>query len=76
MSQNIDYLFTDREEVINEVPAIESVDGICSKCLDTGYIMTNRSGLLGVLYSSTFEDAEGKPVKRLVHCECRISTDY
>ena len=45
------------------------LEGICGKCLDTGFVHDVRDGVLGVLFTSMESDSNGQPVKRLMVCD-------
>lgn len=51
------------------------LEGICSKCLDTGFIHTVKDGVLGVCYTSFSSDGEGSPVKKLMVCTHGMQTN-
>lgn len=48
---------------------------VCSNCLGTGYKMTERNGVLGVLYT-TIGETEGKPKKQIIFCNCKSKAAY
>lgn len=77
MQQNEDDLFSsylenntvtvEAEEVVEKPAALE---GICPRCLDTGFINTVKDGVLGLAYEVSGEDSVGQPIKRLKRCNC------
>ena len=67
------------EEVENDYVDAEEIpqySGVCSKCLGSGYRITERNGVRGVLFTSTMTDSEGKPVRRLVPCDCGVEVSF
>lgn len=68
-----DYIDSPEEEVI-EVKMDESdkpfMEGICPKCLDTGFIHTVKDGILGLAFQVSGQDSVGQPIKRLLVCGC------
>lgn len=67
------------DEVDGEVIEAEEIpqyEGVCERCLGSGYVIRERNGVMGVLYTSTMTDSEGKPVKRLVPCDCQVEVTY
>lgn len=59
-----------------DAEVIPQFEGICPKCLGSKYLMTERNGVMGVLYTSDNQDSEGKPIKRLLSCDCTVETTY
>lgn len=59
-----------------DAEAIPQFEGICPKCFGSKFLMTERNGFMGVLYTSENNDSEGKPIKRLMSCDCTIKTTY
>lgn len=76
MSEYSDNLFSQDNERREAPRETTYTNGVCSRCMGTGYIIEVRNGLIGVLYTSTYEDEEGQDVKRLMVCDCKISVDY
>ena len=69
MNQEFDsYFNTEEEQEGDEIPK----SGICSKCLGTKYMIVHRDGSIGALYTTTHQDSNGKPQKRLLLCDCSI----
>ena len=71
----VESLFEETESTAEEEQAIPA-SGLCSKCMGSGYQITKRNGVLGVLFTTTANDSEGKPVKRLLRCDCKIQVSY
>ena len=64
-------------ESMEEEPApAEPFQGLCPSCLGSGYRIRESNGIIGVLYNSTSNDSEGKPVRRLIHCDCKVQVSY
>ena len=61
---------------VTDIALKPKLTGVCSKCLGSKYLMTERNGMMGVLYTSENEDSEGKPIKRLLSCNCSVTTTY
>lgn len=70
------YLYDNVEENVIDAEVISEFEGVCERCLGSGYLMKERDGVLGVVFTSTMNDSEGKPVRRLVRCECKVQVDY
>ena len=49
------------------------LEGICPKCLGTGYVHDIRDGVLGVVMSIFGTDEFGRPLKRLQKCLHEVS---
>jgi hypothetical protein len=56
-----------------EIPQFQ---GICEKCLGSSYRITERNGVMGVLFTSDTTDSEGKPIRRLIPCDCGVEVTY
>lgn len=44
------------------------LEGICSRCIDSGFVHTTKDGVLGVAYRIEGADSVGNPIKRLLIC--------
>ena len=66
--------FFESEVIIDaeEIP----FEGICQKCLGSGYAIAERNGIFGVLFTSNHTDSEGKPIKSLLRCTCGVEVSY
>jgi len=72
MTENsIDYLY-EEEQQLEEAPKEEDkpdfLEGICSKCLNSGFVHDVKNGVLGVCYTTLTEDSAGHPIKKLMVC--------
>lgn len=61
-------------EEVEAEPVIEEeqysfLQGICSKCLDSGFVHTVKDGVLGVAYTSFTQNSAGIPQKKLMVCK-------
>lgn len=70
--------FTEVEEdTIAETEEIPNKpEGLCSECFGSGYKIRQRGGVLGVLFTANSSDSEGKPIRRLLHCDCKVNVAY
>ena len=76
-SDSTSYLYDEgKEEVIIDADEVPQLEGLCSDCLGSGYRIRERNGILGVLFTSFSEDSEGKPIRRLVPCDCKVEVSY
>ncbi len=64
------------EDNVIDAEVIPQFNGICPKCFGSKFLMTKRNGFMGVLYTSENSDSEGKPIKRLMSCDCTVTTTY
>lgn len=64
------------DSYFDETAQPEQKEGICPKCLGTHFMIAERNGALGAVYVSTSQDSTGKPIKRLLTCECSINVDF
>lgn len=63
--------FSQTEEEPEPPKQLDSfLEGICGKCLNTGFthIVDKKTGALGVAYTSFNQDASGNPIKKLMVC--------
>lgn len=75
--EQVDFNQWDNENVIDvEIEEDTPLVGVCRKCLGTGYIIQEKDGIKGMLFTSTSNDSEGRPVKRLVPCDCKVRVSY
>jgi hypothetical protein len=51
-------------------------EGDCAKCYGSGYVIAERNGVIGVVFTSTNTDSEGKPIRKLVPCVCEVDVSY
>jgi hypothetical protein len=70
------YLTNEVEENVIDLDEVPQLPGLCSECLGSGYKIRRKDGIFGVLFTSTSEDSEGKPIRRLVPCECKVQVDF
>lgn len=73
------YLFKESSEVAESEPLEEEpsyLEGICPKCLDTGFKHTIQDGILGIAYRVEGENSIGQPIKRPLLCDCKVSTTF
>jgi hypothetical protein len=64
------------DENIIDIEEIPQEEGLCPKCLGSHFRIQTRNGVTGVLYSAKAQDSEGRPIKRLVHCDCNVTVTY
>jgi hypothetical protein len=62
-------------EIIEEAEEVPE-SGMCTKCFGSGYVITERNGVVGVVFTSTQTDSEGKPIRKLVPCGCDVEVTY
>lgn len=60
--------FAQDEPPKQEPPQEDFLEGICGRCLDTGFVHDTRNGILGILYTTYNQDANGQPIKKLMVC--------
>lgn len=66
----------EEDEIMDAEEIPDQHVGVCSDCLGSGYKIRQRNGVLGVLFTSNTSDSEGKPIRRLVPCDCRVEVSY
>lgn len=76
MEEDKQNFFDESEENIIDAEEIPPLDGICPKCLGSDFVIYERNGVQGVLFTAQNIDSEGKPIKTLVHCDCKVKVDY
>lgn len=59
-----------QDEIIidSDEPEKPFMEGVCPKCLDTGYVQTVKDGVLGLAFMYEGEEASGKRIKKLLVC--------
>lgn len=76
MTEEADLFFEEDEQIL-DAEEIPTQPGVCSMCYGSKYKMREVNGVVGVLYTVTGEDSEGKPKKRLLACTaCQGATTY
>lgn len=73
--ENQDF-FDKSEENIIDAEEIPKYEGVCSRCLGSDFVITERNGVMGVVFSSFNTDSEGVPIKVLVPCDCGVEVNY
>lgn len=73
MSEDLfDYLEEETEPIIktteDKEDAIEVIQGLCTKCLNSGFVHDVQDDVLGILYSEVGTDSMGNPIKKLMKC--------
>lgn len=64
----LSYFETEPSKSEDDKQTHQFLDGICPKCLGTGYVHDIRDGVLGVVMSVIGSDEFGRPLKRLQKC--------
>lgn len=72
----LDYLSEVKEEDKESIVDKVFLEGICPKCLDSGFVHTVKDDILGMAYRIDGEDSVGKPIKRLLICDHSFKTNY
>jgi hypothetical protein len=67
---------SEENEVIDAEEVSDKRPGLCPECLGSGYRIKQRDGVMGVLFTSTSTDGEGKSIRRLVRCACEVDVSY
>lgn len=74
MSSTENYLLENENETAPDEDKPSFLDGICSRCLDSGFVHDVKNGVLGVCYTTLSEDSTGKPIKKLMVCNHGVNT--
>jgi hypothetical protein len=64
----LNYFTEEETESDTEPEQFSFLEGICANCLDTGFKHTIKDGVLGILYTTFTQNADGIPQKKLMVC--------
>jgi hypothetical protein len=57
-------------------PVDPALQGLCQKCRNSGFVIINRGGIIGVAQVPAGDDSEGKPKVRLQVCDHNADHGY
>lgn len=79
MFEDVEQYFDFEEDSIEGEIIEEEQDtpqGVCSKCLNSGFVYTRQNGVIGLVYSIVGQDSAGRNIKRLQVCGHNTRTTY
>lgn len=77
MDDLFEYLEEDEEYIEAETEEDKrSLVGACHKCFNTSFVVEERNGVLGVVFTSTSNDSMGKPIRQLQVCGHGLKLNY
>lgn len=74
MQDSIDSIL-DVEETDQESDK-QLLDGLCLRCMNTGFVIKEKDGMFGVTFTSRETDSLGQPVRKLQVCGHEIKLRF